>query len=166
MCPPLKCHGMLYPMEESIRWKTLEFEYKEKSADWYWTFGIVAVAGTLISIILGNILFAILIIIATFTIALYASKHPKLIDFEISTRGVRAGHILHPFNTLESFWIEEEQEKSLKLLLMSKKTFALHIIIPLTNAPAHDIREYLSHKLPEVEQHESFTERIMELVRF
>ena len=49
---------------------------------------------------------------------------------------------------------------------MSKKTFALHIIIPLTNAPAHDIREYLSHKLPEVEQHESFTERIMELVRF
>jgi len=153
-------------MEESIHWQALEFEYKEKHADWYWTLGIVAVAGTLIAIILGNILFAVLIIIATFTIALYASKHPKLIDFEISARGIRAGHILHPFSTLESFWIEEGQEESLKLLLTSKKTFALQIIIPLANISANDVREYLSHRLPEVEQHESFTERIMELVRF
>lgn len=153
-------------MEESIHWKTLEFEYKEKSADWYWTLGIVAVAGTLIAIILGNILFAILIIIATFTIALYANKHPKLIDFEISTRGIRADHILYPFSTLESFWIEEGRDGTIKLLLTSKKTFALQIIIPLANAPVHDIHEFLIHKLHEIEQHESFTERIMELVRF
>ncbi|MCH7756589.1 hypothetical protein IIC45_00675 [Patescibacteria group bacterium] len=153
-------------MEESIQWKALEFEYKEKNADWYWTLGIVAVAGTLIAIILGNVLFAILIIIATFTVALYASKHPKLIDFEMDARGIRAGHTLHPFSTLESFWIEEEHEGSLKLLLISKKTFALQIIIPLVKTSAHDIREYLNHRLPEVEQHESFTERIMEFVRF
>jgi len=153
-------------MEESICWQALEFEYKEKHADWYWTLGIVAVAGTLTAIILGNVLFAVLIIIATFTIALYASKHPKLIDFEISKRGVRAGHILQPFSTLESFWIEERDDGSFKLLLTSNKTFALQIIIPLVNAPTQDIREYLNHRLPEIEQHESFTERIMELVRF
>lgn len=153
-------------MEESIQWKALEFEYKEKSADWYWTLGIVAVAGTLIAIILGNVLFAVLIIIATFTVALYASKHPKLIDFEISARGIRASHTLHPFSTLESFWIEEGKDESIKLLLTSKKTFALQIIIPLVKTSTHDAREYLIHRLPEVEQHESFTERIMEFVRF
>jgi len=157
---------MLYVMEESIHWKALEFEYKEKSTDWYWTLGIVAVAGTLIAIILGNILFAVFIIIATFTVVLYASKHPKNINFEMSMRGIQAGHILYQFSTLESFWIEEGREGSLKLLLTSKNTFALQIIIPLANAPTDDLREYLNRYLPEVEQHESFTEHVIELVRF
>lgn len=157
---------MLLIMEAPIQWRTLEFEYKEKSADWYWTLGIVAVVGTLIAIILGNILFAVLIVIATFTVVLYASKHPDNVDFEINKRGIQAGNMLHPFGSLESFWIEEVREGSFKLLLTSKKTLSLQIIIPLANAPLDEVREYLIRNLPEVEQHESFTEHIVELVRF
>jgi len=150
----------------TISWHALEFEPTAKSADWYWTLGIVAVSGVLIAIILGNILFAFFIIVASFVVILYARKHPKRILFEISPHGLRADNVLHPFNALESFWIDERKEASPKLLMTSKKTFAFQIVIPLGNAPREDVRAYLQEYILEIEQYESFIERITEWIQF
>ena len=38
-------------MAERIRWSGYEFEYKEKTADWFWAVGIIVVSLAAISII-------------------------------------------------------------------------------------------------------------------
>lgn len=151
--------------QDSISWQALEFEHKDRSPDWYWTFGIISIAGILIAILLDNILFAILIAISVFTLTLYAHKKPSVISFEISHRGIRADSTLYPYLSLESFWVDETQEEAPKLLLMSKKTFALQIVIPLHSAPIYEIREYLKEYMQEVEQGESIIERVMEFLQ-
>jgi len=151
--------------QNSITWRVRESEHADRSPDWYWTLGIIAIAGILIAIILDNILFAILIGIGAFTLALYASKKPEMVSFEIDHRGIRIDSTLHPFSSLESFWIDELQEDNPKLLLTSRKTLSLQIVIPLYSAPIHEVRSILKERIKEIEQGESIVDRVMELLR-
>ena len=61
-----------------IEWEGREYDHNPKSADWYWVLGIIAVAGTVASILFGNYLFAALVVIAASAFALHASKEPPL----------------------------------------------------------------------------------------
>lgn len=151
---------------ESLIWKTHEFEYREKSIDWYWILGIIAIFGALIAVVFSNLIFAVLIIVGAFVMFLYGSKLPDTINCEINKRGVRVDKKLYPYNLLESFWVDEINEHKPKLLMTSKSTLALHIVIPIRDISPDSVRDYLSKHIPEIEQSESFTERIMEWIRF
>lgn len=151
---------------ESLIWETHEFEYREKNSDWYWILGIVAIIGALIAIVFGNLIFAVLIIVGSFVMVLFGSKHPDSIECEINNRGVRVEQKLYPYNLLESFWVDDLNEHKPKLLMTSKSTMALHIVIPIQDVSPDDVRNYLLKHIEEVEQSESFTERIMEWIKF
>jgi hypothetical protein len=159
---------MLKSMDpESIQWNASEFVYHEKSPDWYWILGILTVFGALISVVLRNVLFAILIIVAALIVALYASKRPSVGYFEINRRGVLVNKKLHPYSALESFWVDEVVGQTPKLLLTPKNTFSLQIVLPLHgDVDITNMRTLLSKNLEEVEQSESIVERVMELVHF
>ena len=152
--------------DDTITWKIYEFEHHKKSADWYWILGIVALSLALISIFLDNILFAILVAIGAFTVALYASKSPKLLEVTLSKRGIHIDSETHPWGSLESFWIDDTREHHTKLLLTSKKTLATQLIIPLGDVSHEEVRAYLLRYIEEMPQGESVIERVMELVRF
>ena len=49
---------------KNINWKTIEHNHQEKSSDWYWILGIIAIATAVLSIYFGNILFAIVILLS------------------------------------------------------------------------------------------------------
>jgi len=152
--------------EETIFWEALEFVHHKKSADWYWILGIVAVSGALISIMLENFLFAVLIVVGSSTLALHASKPPKKVTFSISRRGIQIDKVLHPFTSLDSFWVNEKDEENPKLLCTSKKTLSLQLVIPLTLELKDSVREYMSRYVPEIPQEEPIIERAMELFKF
>jgi hypothetical protein len=160
------CVILIYMDGETVSWEALEFEHRKKSADWYWILGIIAIAGALIAIVLDNFLFAILIIIGAFTVALHAKKPPERVHFTLSKRGLEIGSTLHPFSSLNSFWIDDSREDAPKLLLTSKRTFSMQLSIPLQSAPQEDIRNMLLVHVREEAQGESIIERAMEWVRF
>jgi hypothetical protein len=146
-----------------LKWQAFEYEHGEKSPDWFWALWIIAIAGTATSVILGNVLFAILILAGAFTFSLHAVKKPRLIKFEINERGVMIGKILYPFSALKSFWIEDMEESvPPKILIKSKKMLATHIVIPVEDIHPSDIREFLLERLPEEEDSESLAQKIVE----
>jgi len=149
-----------------ISWEEIEYDFFEKSTDWFWALGIVSVAIAVTSIILNNLLFAILILIGSFTLAMYAIRKPDMVYYEINNRGIVVDNKLYPYNSLDSFWIKHDEEDP-KLLVSSKKALMPHIIIKINpEVDTDDLRDYLLDYVDEEEQRESLSTQIMEYLGF
>ncbi len=151
---------------DKIQWKMLEYQHRDRSVDWFWAVGIITVAITLIAIIYNNILFAIFIILGTFTLLLYAARAPRMVNFEISRRGIHINDTLYPFNTLESFWLHYHNDRDKKLIVKSEKKLMPYITLPVPDEDVEDIHLFLMEYLPEEEHNESIAEAIMEYLGF
>ena len=155
-------------MQDTITWSALEYEEKERSIDWYWAVGIIALVIAVVAIIYQNYLFAILVVIGAFTLLLYAAKKPKVVSFELAQSGIRINNILYAYAILRSFWIHHHQgERRGKIIILSQKTLMPYIVIPLPDSPhADDIHRFLAEHLKEEEHHESISEILMERLGF
>ena len=153
-------------MENKISWRALEYKRKDKTADWYWAVGLIALAIVITSLMLHNFLFAILIIISTGILMSFSIIAPKTINISINQKGVTVGREMYPFATLESFWVESQDEENLKILFRSKKLIMPLIAIPLEELHHLDVREFLLQYLPEAEMHEPLSQKIMEKLGF
>lgn len=151
----------------SFRFFAPEYYQSPKAYDWYWSVGIIAFAAAAAAVIFGNFIFAALIVIATFTLVVYASRPPGENEIEISDRGVTVGKYRFSFSDMESFWIEHHDLP--RLLIKINRVVMSHIVIPvggLTETDKEELREFLRTKLPEEEQTEPLLEQIMERFGF
>lgn len=154
--------------ENKIFWQNYEFEYKEKTNDWFWGMGIVVVCLSIIAIIYDNPLFAIFMLIAGFTIFMKAKKVPRLIDFELSDKGIKIDGTLYSYGNLKSFWIEDNKREAPKMILKTEKFITPIIVIPLdTDLVDHEeIRNFLLKYLTEEKLIEPFSHKITEFLGF
>ena len=143
-----------------LTWTAPEYMHTEKTADWYWIVGIVAATIAVISVILGNTLFGIFIVVAAFTLSLYASRPPAMQHIVVSDKGVQVNDTLYPYSVLESFWIEEK-ELHPRIFLKSDHRFAPYVIILLGEVPADEIRHVIGTYLHEVRHSEPFLEKLL-----
>lgn len=156
-------------MEETTRaitWEAPEHHHIEKSGDWFWALGIIALCGAVAAFFFGNFLFAILILIGAFAMALVAVQKPKVLAFSVSTRGVRVGEKIYPYSTLESYFIDEESPNGPQLLLKSKHLYMPLIIMPIPPEYTDDIEDLLLDRLPEEELEEPLAHKVLEIFGF
>ncbi|MBI1957130.1 MAG: hypothetical protein HYS44_01590 [Candidatus Niyogibacteria bacterium] len=149
-----------------VSWSAPEYDYIPKSREWYWAVGILAMALVIVSALIHNFLFGILVVLAGFTVALYGARRPKIVRFTISARGVEIGEKLHSYESLESFWIRYDPPRVKELDIVSKKLTSPRITIPLGDADPNAIRAILAKTLKESETEESFAESIGRLLGF
>jgi hypothetical protein len=150
---------------QTLSWHTIEHWHTEKTSDWYWIVGIITVALALISIIIGNLIFAILIIVASFTLSLFASKRPRVLEAKIDRMGVTFGNTHYPYGNLESFWIETKEHHP-RIIFKSKKVFMHFIVIFIEEVQPEDVRHALLEHLPEDEHKEPFLEKLLMYLGF
>lgn len=154
-------------MDYTIHWKAHEYEYVEKDSNWFWAVGVITVSATLVSILVGNILFAVFAILAGFTLSLHAARKPDLQNFEINPKGLMVDEILYPYQTLESFWVDDLTRDNPKIILKSSKLFMPYIIIPYPSGEdAEELRDYLGYYLDEEEMYEPLSHKIMEYLGY
>jgi hypothetical protein len=153
-------------MENKISWKAQEYKRKEKTGDWYWAVILIALAIVVASIFTHNVLFAILVIISTAILISFSIVAPKIVDISINQKGVTVEKEMYPFATLESFWVESQDEENQKILFKSKKIIMPLIAIPLEEQHHLDVRDFLLQYLPEVEMHEPLSQKVMEKLGF
>lgn len=153
---------------KSILWEAYEHEHHEKSKDWYWSLGIIIATTSILSILFGNYIFGILIIIMGVSLAVVGSREPNLVTFELNKMGVRIGKKLFPYATLEAFWVQDntEHNRMSQLLIKSRKTMVPLLIIPLDGVETEYIRDFLLYHLLEKEMEESLSQLIMESLGF
>lgn len=145
----------------ALRWSAYEHEHVERGSDWYWALGIAAASLSVISILFANFLFAVLIILAAFTIALSARTPPERVEFEISEKGIRTGNVLHRYDEVISFWVDDEKAEPV-LLVDTVKFMSPNLIIPLANVDPGDIRNYLREFAEEKRMKEPVYHKILE----
>lgn len=147
-------------------WQAPEFDYHEKSSDWYWALGIVTFGFLVLALMLKNWLFAILVVLGGFSFGMYGVKRPRTINFAITSRGIKIGEVLYPFDHLKSFWLSYDPPHVKELYVISKKVLVPQLSIPLGASDPNEIREHLLKFLEEREIQESFADVIARFFRF
>ena len=149
-----------------LEWDAHVYEHKERSSDWFWAVGIIVASLAIVSIILGNIIFGILIIIAAFSLSLFINRPPETIHVVIDENGVTRSNVRYPYDTLHSFWIDEDHPHK-KIIIRSNKLFMPLIIVPLgDSADTEKIKQILDERLEEQFYALPFVERVLEYLGF
>ena len=149
-----------------IEWDAHEYEHKERSDDWFWAVGIISLSVAIASVIFGNIIFGILVIVSVFALALFINRPPENIHIVVDERGITRGKIHYPYSTLESYWVDLDHPHH-KILLRSQKLLMPLIIIPLNNeVNLENLEETLARFLKEEFHSLPFVEKILEYLGF
>lgn len=153
-------------MNEELKWLAVEYREIKRTNDWYWAVGITAVALTIASILIKNFLFAIFIILSTILIFYFAKRKPQEIEITINKKGIAVGELLYPTESIKHFWIDHHSDHYPKLLFMSSRMFDPIISVYINEEIESEIKEILSHKIPEKKIKEPKHRLIMEKLGF
>lgn len=156
-------------MEEetkAVLWEAPEHHHFERTNDWYWALGIVALCAAVAAFFLGNFLLALLVIVGAFVVALVAVREPSILEHAVTTRGIQLGDTLYPYSTLESYAIDEIDYKGPQLLIKSKKIFMPLLIMPIPEEYVDEIDMIVGSRLEEEELEEPLTHKILEALGF
>ena len=155
---------------ERLEWSALEYEEKERSADWFWALGIIVVTSSVASMIYGNYFFAVLLLLSGLLLGFFAIKKPEMVYYELNNQGLKIKTQLYPYENIKSFWVQIDPtgETKLKpmLFIKSERLFMPILSIPIDDK-AGDIRFLMLEKNvveEEMKEHPSF--RIMESLGF
>ena len=151
--------------EALISWNAPEHFHVEKRQDWYWSVGIVTLTISAVSIILGNIITGIFVLVAAVALVIHASHPPRIVYHEINDRGLIVHDKFYSFLNLESFWIPHDDIPP-RLILKSRKMMMPYIVIFIDECDPEDIREVMLKYIAETEHHEHFLHRVLERLGF
>jgi len=153
-----------------IIWEAWEYEDRERSTDWYWAMGIIAFSVFLITIILGNYVFALMLAVCAFALYAISRNKPRRVEIELNHRGLRIENEFWLYSDLRSFWVEDNDHGNTgvhsRLYFRPRGAVAPLLIISLENAQPQEIRNYLLHLLLEEEHVEPVAHRIMHFLGF
>jgi hypothetical protein len=137
----------------AFEWQGVEYEHRERGADWYWALGIIAVAAIIACVLFANYLLALVVLAAAFALALHAAKRPPVHQFRLTEEGLIIGHELHPYARMRSFAILEYLEGDLPpvLSIQTEHWLAPHLLIPLNEVDADALYDYLLDRVDEGE---------------
>ena len=145
-------------MQKEVSWQAFEYEYKPKSANWFWVVWILAFGIFFTAYLFTNILFGILILTSAFCISIFTSRKPNLIKISLTPTKITIGNKEIDIQNIESFWIKNQ-----KILLKPIKKISPFTIIPLNpKIDKKEIKEYLLEYLEEVEHQESIFQIIFD----
>jgi hypothetical protein len=157
---------VMEPVARSVSWEAPEHTHPDKGGDWYFALGILTLAVVVAAIVLDNFLFALLAGLSGVSIAVAVSQSPRIIQYGVSVRGIRIDNTVMPFGTLRSFFINEDDPRGPQLLLLSQKSLAPMIVLPIPADYVDEIEEILAPRLPEEFLEESMLNKILEILGF
>ncbi len=154
------------PTPRSVTWEAPEHHHVEKGNDWFFALAIIIIALVIVAILFNNVLFALLIGLAGGALGVSAAKRPSIIPYAVTVRGVRIDNELHPFATLESYSIDEDDPRGPQLLVKSDRKLMPLLVLPIPPENIDEIESILQEKLKEEHLEEPFLMKLLELVGF
>ena len=149
-----------------LEWTAPEYEYHEKSSDWYWVVGIISVALFFVALILNNFLFALLVLLGGFVLALHGARRPEEIRIMLDASGVRVGDRMFPHRELLSFWIEYDPPERRDLRFHTDKMLGPDLVILLGETDPNEVRSYLTQFVKEEHRDEPLVHSLSRMIGF
>jgi hypothetical protein len=151
--------------DSSLKWSAPEYHHYERSTDWFWAVGIITACIAILAFFFHNALFGVLILLSAGILISYTLRVPENVDYEINQRGVVIGKDLHPYITIESFWVETRFGEP-KIILKSKKNMLPYLLIPIHEDDIDQMAAILRNFLEEKELQEPASHKFMEYLGF
>ncbi|MDP3725700.1 MAG: hypothetical protein Q8R36_00710 [bacterium] len=148
---------------ETVMWEAREHNHAHKDPDWFWGIGVTATAIAVISIFIGNPLFALLIVLGTATLFIHAIKNPHTITVVLNEEHITAENDTFPYEELDSFWVVQD-ENGYFLILKTKRILNPRIIIPLDVQKIEAMRKYLGEHIPEKKLEIPISHRVLDFL--
>jgi hypothetical protein len=140
---------------ELMSWKIPEYRKYQRQQKWY-AVAVVIMLGLLIySILTGNFLFAVILIVAGITMAVHDRNDAPEIDFAIQENGIKIGESVYGYDKFDNFWIYYEPSESKMLFFEFKNKVRPRLSIPLENKNPIKVRAILLKFLTENLQREN-----------
>jgi len=150
-----------------ISWQAPEFIRHEKSRSWFIVLGILSALLIIVTYLMKNYLFILIIVLAAFLIFVQAKKYPRKIKFEITNDGITIDQEKYSFSDFKSFWIFEEEEPQMQFLsLLTKKLTQPHLTIPLGDKKPEEIKTVLLKFIPEKKHEETLSDILAKKIKF
>ncbi len=151
-----------------LEWTSYNRTTTEREEDWFWSLGILAIFASLISLITGNILLAIIIGLTAFILFSHEKRGiDNTLNVRIDKRGVQLNNELFTYEKIASFWVDEDKEdREPRLILHYRRLFVPNIIIPIIGPSPESVRELMLQYGEEERHTESFTETVLETFGF
>jgi hypothetical protein len=152
-------------LETLAEWQSPEHHFDQRSKDWYWILGIVALGSAILAFYFDNFLFGIFILLAAFTIGFLSYKETRDVSVKVTDKGIVFHRYLYAFRSHHSFWIDDEHLRGARILLRPTNSF-----LPLTAIPVaeevdlNELRELLLQFLDEEFLEESFIHRLFDKI--
>lgn len=144
------------------QWETLEYDARSRSSDWFWALGIISGALALACVFFGNLLLGILIIVGAITLIVHHVQEPKVLNVSVTDRGVRINKEFFPYNTLDSFFIEEEVGPPVLALLSKERMILPHVKVAIPEElDKKALRDYLLNYVDEEYHSATLSESIL-----
>ena len=148
-----------------IEWDAHEYEHKERSSDWFWAVWIISLSICVAAILFGNVIFAILVVVAVFALVIFINRPPETVHVIINEKGITRDKMHYPYSTLDSYWLDTDHPHP-KIILRSQKFFMPLIIVPTGDMDGERLDETLREFLPERYHSLPFVEKLLEYLGF
>lgn len=152
--------------DSTVSWTASEFIAYQKGVGWY-VVALMAllVIGGIIFLITKDYISAIMTSLLIFVFIVFASRKPRVLNYEISDQGIHIGNNLINFSTLKSFAvIDEGSIRSIDLLPL--KRFMPSISMYFEPQDELKIVQALGSYLPKEERNQPFIDKLMHKIRF
>ncbi len=146
-----------------MSWSVRGHEHRERSNDWYWGLGFIAVAVAGAAIFFGNFLFAVIILISASSIGFLVARGPREHSLKLDQRGIIIDGTRYPYASVHSFWVEHDTGTP-RVFISMNGLVTPHLSFPLQDeTEGTKVREFLKHYVAEEEQGPHVGERLAEI---
>ena len=147
--------------DEGISWHVDTHEHKERSTDWYWGFGLIALSGAGLSVFFGNYLFAVIILMGAASLGALLLRGPREHRVSVDPRGLSMDGTLYRWDKIDSFWVDD---RKVQLLVATQGILHPQLIIPLGDrGRGQNVRTYMKRHAREEEQQAHLGEHVADL---
>jgi hypothetical protein len=158
-----------YFMEEEalLTWEAKLYEPKHKDVDWFWILWFIVLVIVVFTVYFGNYLFAAVVFLAGLTLSLFANDHAEDEAFALTNEGLYIDDTFIPYTGIKSFWVFTEGLKGKeRLMLTLKRTFFVHMALPIGDVDTEKLRLILRKYVLEKKQAPILADEIMDWLKF
>jgi hypothetical protein len=154
--------------EQLLQWSGVPYIAKQKSVDWFWILGLVVLLATGFAIYVQNYTFAAVIFVGGIAIGLFANENTSEKKYSLRKDGIEIDETRIAYSEIASFSVFAEGLASRRQLLLTlKKTFFVHVSIPLPEEIDHEeVRIILRKFVLEKKRLPDLSDAVMHWFRF
>ncbi len=112
----------------TLKWSAREYDHKEKSNDWYWAVGIIAVCSSVVAIIYKNYIFGIFLLLGGFCMMMFGHRKPLIVENTIDESGITFGTEHYNWDKITAFNVVDMGD-DMKLILKIVKNITPVIVM-------------------------------------